>query len=84
MKNINVLEDVLIVAGVSVSLAQIQTILGIIILSFQIILIIYKGVRRIIDHAKEKDFDAIEDDIKKTTEDLEKLKESSKNIKDGK
>lgn len=82
MKNItNILEDVSIVFGVTIGLAQIQTILGIIVLSFQVLLIIYKCVVRIINHAKNKDLNGIQNDLEETIDDLQKL---SDNDKDGK
>ena len=82
MKNItNILEDVSIVFGVTIGLSQIQTILGIIVLAFQCILIIYKCAVRIYNHAKKKDLDGIEQDLEET---IDALKDLSDNDKDGK
>lgn len=75
------MENVSIVFGVTIGIAQIESILGIIILVFQIVLIIYKFVRTIINRIKNKDYDGIEEDIKDTTE---QLKELSDKDKDGK
>lgn len=75
MKHINVLEDVLIVGGVTISLSMIQTILGIIILSAQVILIITKAVIKIYQLVKKKKYDEIEnalDDAKDQLDDLNK------------
>lgn len=82
MKNVtNILEDVSIVFGVTIGVTQIESILGIIILVFQIVLILYKGTRKIIEKIKKKDLDGIEEDLKETTDELEKL---SNKDKDGK
>ena len=82
MKNItNIFEDVSIVFGVTIGLSQIQTVLGIIVLAFQCILIIYKCVVRIYNHAKKKDLDGIETDLEET---IDALKDLSDNDKDGK
>lgn len=75
MKHINVLEDVLIVGGVTISLSMIQTILGIIILSAQVVLIITKAVIKIYQLVKKKKYDEIEnalDDAKDQLDDLKK------------
>ena len=82
VKNItNILEDVSIVFGVTIGIAQIQTILGIIVLSFQIILIIYKCVVRIYKHAKEKDLKGIENDLEETIDALENLQDKNEDGK---
>ena len=82
VKNItNILEDVSIVFGVTIGLSQIQTILGIIVLTFQVLLIIYKCVVRIINHAKNKDVNAIQKDLEETIDDLEKLSDKDKDGK---
>lgn len=82
MKNTtNILENVSIVFGVTIGLSQIQTILGIVVLAFQCVLIIYKCVRKIINHTKQKDADAIQKDLEETIDALENL---SGKDKDGK
>ena len=75
------MEDVSIVFGVTIGLSQIQTILGIIILVFQIVLIIYKCVMKIYEHIKNKDAKGIETDLKETIDELEKLSEKDKDGK---
>lgn len=80
MKHINVLEDVLIIGGISVSVTMIQSILGIIILSFQIILILFKAGKKIYDLIKAKKYDEIENTLQETQDQLEDLK----NKEDGK
>lgn len=79
MKHINVLEDVLIIGGVTISVTMIQSILGIIILSFQIVLILIKGAKKIYDLIKNKKYDEVEDALEETKGELENLKD-----KDGK
>ena len=76
MKQLNIIEDVLIVAGVSISLIDIQTILGIILLSVQVALILFKGGKRIYDAIKKKDTKEIESALEDTKDALENLKDS--------
>ena len=76
VKQLNIIEDVLIVAGVSISLIDIQTILGIIILSVQVVLILFKGGKRIYDAIKKKDTKEIESALEETKDALENLKDS--------
>ena len=76
MKQLNIIEDVLIVAGVSISLIDIQTILGIILLSVQVALILFKGGKRIYDAIKKKDTKEIESALEETKDALENLKDS--------
>ena len=70
---LNKLENVLIFLGTSLGLAQIETILGIIILVFQIGLIIYKAIVGIIDLVKKEEYDKIDDTIEDVIEDLKDL-----------
>lgn len=74
---LNVLDDVLIIGGVAVSLSMIQTILGIVILSAQVILIITKGILKIYNAVKNKKPKEIEDAINETKGELENLKEKT-------
>ena len=75
---IKTLENVSIVLGVSISLASIETILGIIILCFQIILILYKFISKVVEHCKNKNFIEIEQDIKDAKDELEDLRNDNK------
>ena len=82
MKNtLNVIEDVSIGLGVTIGIAQIETILGIIVLVFQIILIIYKCIMKIVEHVKSKNLKEIENDLQETIDDLEKLSDKTKDGK---
>lgn len=74
---LNILEDATIVGGVAVSLTMLQTILGIIILSVQVILILYKGIRKIIDLVQKKKYDEIDDALEETKDQLEDLKDKT-------
>ena len=67
--------------GVTIGLSQIQTILGIVVLTFQCVLIIYKCVRNIIKHVKEKDADGVQKDLEETIDALENLSEKDKDGK---
>ena len=72
------LENGLILIGASVGLAQIETILGVIILVCQIVLIIYKGVVKIYNDIKDKNYDTIDATIKDTIDDLKDLEKEDK------
>ena len=84
LNKLEIFEDVLIVGGVTISMTMLHEILGIIILSFQIALVLYKGIRKLVTLIKSKQYDEIEDVIKDTTEDLEKLSDKTKEKEDGK
>ncbi len=77
MKHINVLEDVLIIGGTAVSLTMIQTILGIVILSCQIILILIKAGIKIYNLIKEKKYKEVEQCIDDAKGELENLKDKT-------
>ena len=73
--NLNVLEDVLIAGGVAISLPMIETILGIIILSVQVLLILWKAGMKIYDAIKKKKYDEIDDALEGAKDQLEDLKD---------
>lgn len=81
MKHLNVIEDVLIASGITISLIDIQTILGIIILSVQVGLILFKGGKRIYDAIKNKNSKEIETAIEETKDQLESLSDKTKDGK---
>ena len=64
-------EDSLIVMGVAISIDQIKTVLGIILLSVQILLIIYKGVKIVYHKIKNKDYKGVIDTVEETTKKIE-------------
>lgn len=73
MKNnvLDVVEDASIVLGVTISLNTIYSILGIILLIFQIGLIVYKVIKSIVEHAKKKEYDKIGNDIEHGIDELQ-------------
>ena len=80
ISKINVCEDALIGGGIVISLAQIETVLGIIILCAQVVLILIKLGIKIYDLIKKKKYGEINDAI----DDAQKQIESIKEKKDGK
>lgn len=70
---LNKLENGLIILGASFGLAQIETILGIVILLFQIGLIIYKGIINVKNSIEKEEYDKIDDTIEDVIEDLKEL-----------
>ena len=74
---LNILEDVTIVGGVAIGISTIETILGIIILSVQLAIILYKGIRKIIELVKNKKYDEIDDALNETKDQLEDLKDKT-------
>lgn len=76
---LNILEDVTIAGGVAIGISTIETILGIIILSVQILIILYKATMKIIELVKKKKYDEIDDALEDTKDQLDDLKD-----KDGK
>lgn len=76
---IETFNNVLIPIGAYLGITQIESILGIIILSFQILLILYKGIYSIVMKVKNKNYKEIGNDISKTIEELEDLKGDNDN-----
>ena len=72
-KLFSIFENTLIVAGVSISLPMIESILGIIILSFQIILIMIKTIMKIKESIKNKNYQEIEEHVQNAQDEIEKL-----------
>ncbi len=79
VKPLEVIEDVLIALGISVSLADIHQILSIVILVFNVIWILFKLGVKIYEKIKSKNIKEIGDDIKETADELKKLDDSLKN-----
>lgn len=78
MKNtFNVIEDVLIGMGITVSLIDIQQILSIILLVLNVSMILVKVGFKIYQHAKEKKYDEIDDDIQEGITGIEQIKEQT-------
>ena len=73
---VEVLEDITIALGVAISIDQIKTVLGIILLTVQILLILYKGIKLIVNKVKNKDVEGAittaQDTIEKINEEIKK------------
>lgn len=78
MKQINIIEDVLIVGGVALSLTNIYTIMGIILLSFQIVLILIKAGIKIYQHIKAGKLDEAVKDIEDTQKEIDDVTKKDK------
>lgn len=68
-----VIEDGLIAVGVTVSIADIQNLLSVILLIFNIVWILVKFGIRAYNHIKNKEYSEIENDVKETKDELETL-----------
>ena len=70
---VTIMENTLIIAGVSISLPMIESILGIIILAFQIVLIVIKTGSKIYEKIKQKKYDEIDDVVEESQKELDSL-----------
>ena len=73
MKPQSLIEDVLIACGISVSLMDIQQILSIILLVFNVLWILWKFGVRVYNHIKNKQYQEIGNDIEDAKNELETL-----------
>lgn len=78
IKTLDIIENVTIGLGVAISLPQIETILGIIILAIQLILLTTKGCIAIYKKLKAKDLDGAIKTIDETKEELDKMTAKNK------
>ena len=74
MNGSKIVDNVLIVCGLTVALADIQSVLGIIILITQILWILAKAIIRIYHAVKEKNEKEVTDSLKDLSDDLTGLK----------
>lgn len=79
MDMINKIENVTIGLGLYFGLANVQDILGFVILVVQFCLIVWKTGYAIYCKIKDKKFSQIEEDVKKGIQDLEDLKKEKEN-----
>ena len=85
MKNLpfEVTEDALIVMGVAIGLDQIESVLGIVILSIQIALILFKGGKLVYNKIKNKDYtgaiETVKDTVDKVEDNVKKIEEIKNN-----
>lgn len=75
MKNIhNTIDNILIALGATWSLANIQTLLGIIVLVFQILWLTFKLIVKIINNIKTKgNLDDLDKDVDKITDKINSI-----------
>lgn len=78
MKNtFNVIEDVLIGMGITVSLIDIQQILSIVLIVLNVCMILVKVGLKIYEHVKTKKYDQIDDDLKEGIEGIEQIQQKT-------
>lgn len=80
MKKLMTIDYAVDVASGSYGLVNIQTILGIILLILSILSIIIKSVITIYVHIKNKNYNGVIEELEKTKEELEKLKDGDSNV----
>ncbi len=73
MKIQNIIEDVLIGCGITISLVDIQQVLSIILLVFNVAWLLIKGGLKVYEHLKSKQYGKIAEDIKETADNIEQL-----------
>lgn len=82
MKIQSIIEDVLIGGGIAVSLVDIQQVLSIILLCFNVAWLLVKFGIKVYEHIKNKQFKEVADDIKETADELEKFTNKDSNKSD--
>lgn len=82
---IDKIENFLVGIGLAMGIANIETILGIVLVCIQISIILVRTIISIIEKAKNNDYNGIEEDLRKTEEEmkeyykyLEELEEKNK------
>ena len=83
MKAYNIIEDVLIGCGIAVSLVDIQQILSTVLLVLNVGWLLVKLALKIREHIIKKQYDQLDDDIKETIDDLEKISNHNDDSKNG-
>lgn len=78
MSNNESLENGLIVLGSLLGISQLESILGIILLSVQVILVLWKCGRKIYESVKDKRLKDVDEALKDAQEELEELKDNLK------
>ena len=85
MKNtFNVIEDVLIGMGITVSLIDIQQILSIVLIVLNVCMILVKVGLKIYDHVKTKKYDQIDDDLQDGIDGIKEIQEQTQHNDDSK
>lgn len=83
LKVLNIVEDGLIVCGVAISLQQLYTIFGIVLLVIQIALIIAKGIIKVVDLVKKKKYQEAVNVIEETQKEINDVTEKQKDNANG-
>lgn len=76
------IENGLIVLASLFGLANMESILGIIILAFQIVIILYKFGVKIYNKIKKKEYDILLEDIEQATSELKQLQDEIRSTQD--
>lgn len=78
MKTLNAIENVLIVGGVALSIENIESLLGVILLGVQIFLILWKLGYALYKRIKNKDYKGVEEDVQNSIKSLKDLEDGLK------
>lgn len=76
------IENGLIALASLFGLANMESILGIIILAFQIVIILYKFGVKIYNKIKKKEYDSLLEDIEQATSELKQLQDEIRSTQD--
>lgn len=74
MKYDNIIDTILIAIGTALGISQIESILGIIIISIQILWILIKLCYNVYKSIKNKKFEQVKQEVDKAIDELENLK----------
>lgn len=74
MKHDNIIDTTLIAIGTALGISQIESILGIIIISIQILWILFKLYYNVYKSIKNKKFERVKQEVDKAIDELENLK----------
>lgn len=76
------IENGLIALASLIGLANMESILGIIILAFQLVIILYKFGVKIYNKIKKKEYDSLLEDIEQATSELKQLQDEIRSTQD--
>nr|DAI46663.1 MAG TPA: ATP synthase B chain precursor-like protein [Caudoviricetes sp.] len=74
MKYDNIIDTTLIAIGTALGISQIESILGIIIISIQILWILFKLCYNVYKSIKDKKYEKVKQEVDKAIDELENLK----------
>ena len=78
----NIIEDVLIGCGITISLIDIQQVLSIILLVFNVLWILWKFGFKVYTHIKNKKYEEIGNDIKDAKDEFEQITQKTNDDSD--